>query len=48
MGGKSESKAAYFEKLKNLLEEYKSIFIVEVDNVGYAGNDWEENARNLT
>ncbi|RPA82769.1 60S acidic ribosomal protein P0 [Ascobolus immersus RN42] len=33
MGGKSENKAAYFEKLKNLLEEYKSIFIVEVDNV---------------
>jgi len=33
MGGKSENKAAYFDKLKNLLEEYKSIFIVEVDNV---------------
>lgn len=33
MGGKSENKAAYFEKLKGLLEEYKSIFIVEVDNV---------------
>ncbi|KAL1992589.1 hypothetical protein VTN49DRAFT_4621 [Thermomyces lanuginosus] len=33
MGGKSESKAAYFEKLKGLLEEYKTIFIVSVDNV---------------
>ncbi|CAG8587189.1 2344_t:CDS:2 [Cetraspora pellucida] len=27
-------KAEYFEKLKNLLEEYPSIFIVNVDNVG--------------
>jgi large subunit ribosomal protein LP0 len=33
MGGKSENKAAYFDKLKNLLETYKSIFIVSVDNV---------------
>ncbi|KAF2800055.1 60S acidic ribosomal protein P0 [Melanomma pulvis-pyrius CBS 109.77] len=35
MGGASrkENKAAYFEKLKALLEEYKSIFIVTVDNV---------------
>ncbi|KAL9608669.1 MAG: hypothetical protein Q9167_006521 [Letrouitia subvulpina] len=33
MGGKSDSKAAYFDKLKGLLEEYKSIFIVTVDNV---------------
>lgn len=33
MGGKNSSKAAYFDKLKNLLEEYKSIFIVTVDNV---------------
>ena len=33
MGGKKESKAAYFDKLKDLLEEYKSIFIVTVDNV---------------
>jgi len=33
MGGKSDSKAAYFEKLRALLEEYKSIFIVTVDNV---------------
>ncbi|KAL7270481.1 ribosomal protein P0 (A0) (L10E) [Rhizina undulata] len=32
MGGKTD-KAAYFEKLKGLLEEYKSIFIVTVDNV---------------
>ncbi|EOD52206.1 60s acidic ribosomal protein p0 [Neofusicoccum parvum] len=33
MGGKSNNKAAYFDKLKGLLEEYKSIFIVGVDNV---------------
>lgn len=35
MGGSSklEVKAAYFDKLKSLLEEYKSIFIVTVDNV---------------
>jgi large subunit ribosomal protein LP0 len=33
MGGRSESKAAYFDKLKGLLDEYKSIFIVVVDNV---------------
>jgi len=33
MGGRSENKAGYFDKLKNLLEEYKSIFIVTVDNV---------------
>jgi len=33
MGGKTESKSAYFDKLKSLLEEYKSIFIVTVDNV---------------
>jgi len=33
MGGKSENKAGYFDKLKALLEEYKSIFIVGVDNV---------------
>ena len=33
MGGKSEAKAAYFDKLKALLEEYKTIFIVSVDNV---------------
>jgi large subunit ribosomal protein LP0 len=33
MGGKSGSKAIYFEKLKALLDEYKSIFIVQVDNV---------------
>ena len=32
MGG-SKNKAGYFDKLKGLLEEYKSIFIVEVDNV---------------
>lgn len=33
MGGKSANKAGYFEKLKGLLEEYKSVFIVGVDNV---------------
>ncbi|KAF2088192.1 hypothetical protein K490DRAFT_73147 [Saccharata proteae CBS 121410] len=33
MGGKSQTKAAYFDKLKALLEEYRSIFIVTVDNV---------------
>ncbi|KAF2636625.1 60S acidic ribosomal protein P0 [Massarina eburnea CBS 473.64] len=33
MGGKKESKAVYFEKLEALLKEYKSIFIVGVDNV---------------
>ncbi|KAL2218749.1 60S acidic ribosomal protein P0 [Thermoascus aurantiacus ATCC 26904] len=33
MGGKSATKAAYFEKLKGLLDEYKTIFIVNVDNV---------------
>ncbi|EZF25360.1 60S acidic ribosomal protein P0 [Trichophyton rubrum D6] len=33
MGGKSEAKAAYFDKLKSLLDEYQSIFIVNVDNV---------------
>ncbi|PMD17946.1 60S acidic ribosomal protein-like protein P0 [Hyaloscypha hepaticicola] len=32
-GSRSENKAGYFDKLKNLLEEYKSIFIVTVDNV---------------
>lgn len=33
MGGKSANKAGYFDKLKGLLEEYHSIFIVSVDNV---------------
>jgi len=33
MGGKSENKAGYFDKLKTLLEGHKSIFIVTVDNV---------------
>jgi large subunit ribosomal protein LP0 len=32
MGG-SKNKAGYFDKLKGLLEDYKSIFIVEIDNV---------------
>ncbi|PGH19196.1 60S acidic ribosomal protein P0 [Polytolypa hystricis UAMH7299] len=33
MGGRSASKTAYFEKLKYLLDEYRSILIVNVDNV---------------
>lgn len=33
MGGKTANKAGYFDKLKGLLEEYRSIFIVEIDNV---------------
>ncbi|KAH8815072.1 60S acidic ribosomal protein-like protein P0 [Xylogone sp. PMI_703] len=33
MGGRSENKAGYFDKLKSLLDAYKSIFIVGVDNV---------------
>jgi large subunit ribosomal protein LP0 len=33
MGGKTSNKSAYFDKLKALLEEYNSIFIVTVDNV---------------
>jgi len=33
MGGKKETKAIYFDKLETLLKEYKSIFIVTVDNV---------------
>ncbi|KAK4550073.1 60s acidic ribosomal protein P2 [Oleoguttula mirabilis] len=33
MGGRTATKAGYFDKLKALLEEYKSVFIVTVDNV---------------
>ncbi|RYP64642.1 hypothetical protein DL769_006591 [Monosporascus sp. CRB-8-3] len=33
MGGLKSDKGAYFEKLKSLLEEYHSVFIVTVDNV---------------
>ena len=33
MGGKTDNKSGYFDKLKGLLDEYKSIFIVTVDNV---------------
>ncbi|KAJ5179201.1 hypothetical protein N7492_002411 [Penicillium capsulatum] len=33
MGGKSATKAAYFDKLKSLLDEYRTVFIVGVDNV---------------
>ncbi|KAJ5758208.1 uncharacterized protein N7511_006902 [Penicillium nucicola] len=33
MGGKSATKTAYFEKLKQLLDEFRTVFIVGVDNV---------------
>jgi len=33
MGGKTIGKVDYFDKLKELLQQYKSIFIVTVDNV---------------
>lgn len=33
MGGKSATKGQYFEKLKNFLDEYKTVFIVGIDNV---------------
>ena len=33
MGGKTAIKSAYFDKLKGLLEEYRSVFVVTVDNV---------------
>lgn len=33
MGGKTANKAGYFDKLKGLLEDYSSVFIVSVDNV---------------
>ncbi|KAI1176739.1 60S acidic ribosomal protein P0 [Nemania sp. FL0916] len=33
MGASKEKKAEYFPKLKALLEEYKSVFVVTVDNV---------------
>ncbi|KAF7559783.1 hypothetical protein G7046_g4372 [Stylonectria norvegica] len=33
MGGFKTNKAGYFDKLKSLLEAYKAIFIVEIDNV---------------
>lgn len=33
MGGIRDKKVQYFAKLRELLEEYKSIFIVGVDNV---------------
>jgi large subunit ribosomal protein LP0 len=32
MGG-SKNKSGYFDKLQSLLEEYKSVFVVEIDNV---------------
>ncbi|KAI9904725.1 hypothetical protein N3K66_001254 [Trichothecium roseum] len=31
--GVKQNKAGYFDKLKGLLEEYKSVFVVEIDNV---------------
>jgi len=34
MSSKGEKKANYFNKLKGLLQDYSSIFIVNVDNVG--------------
>jgi len=34
MSSKGEKKANYFSKLKNLLQDYSSVFIVNVDNVG--------------
>ncbi|KAJ5654612.1 hypothetical protein N7490_001615 [Penicillium lividum] len=33
MGGRSDAKAAYFDKLKGLLDTYKTAFIVGIDNV---------------
>ncbi|TWU76867.1 ribosomal protein P0 (A0) (L10E) [Metarhizium rileyi] len=33
MGGKSANKAGYFDKLKGLLEAYRSVFVVAIDNV---------------
>ncbi|KAG6061824.1 60s acidic ribosomal protein P2 [Claviceps sp. LM77 group G4] len=33
MGGKTANKAGYFDKLKGLLEEYRSVFVVAIDNV---------------
>ncbi|KAK5135390.1 60s acidic ribosomal protein P2 [Meristemomyces frigidus] len=33
MGGRTATKAGYFDKLKGLLEEFHSVFIVTVDNV---------------
>ncbi|KAL1927957.1 hypothetical protein VTP01DRAFT_3362 [Rhizomucor pusillus] len=34
MSSKREAKGLYFEKLKNYLDTYKTIFLVNVDNVG--------------
>ena len=33
MGGKSAFKTAYFEKLKTFLDEYRTVFVVGIDNV---------------
>lgn len=33
MGNKSAAKGAYFDKLKSFLDEYKTVFIVGIDNV---------------
>lgn len=32
-GNKSAAKGAYFDKLKSLLDEYKTVFVVGIDNV---------------
>lgn len=34
MSSKREAKGLYFEKLKNYLDTYKTVFVVNVDNVG--------------
>ncbi|KAK5679201.1 ribosomal protein P0 (A0) (L10E), partial [Elasticomyces elasticus] len=33
VGNKSAAKGAYFDKLKSFLDEYKTVFIVGIDNV---------------
>lgn len=38
MGGVREKKAEYFAKLREYLEEYKSLFVVGVDNVSSLTN----------
>ena len=32
-GNKSAAKGAYFDKLKGFLDEYKTVFVVGIDNV---------------
>lgn len=43
--GLKDNKQAYFDKLKELLEEYKSIFIVSVNNVRTPPTTTELSAR---